>query len=696
MKYSNLQGTALLLLFFLYGTSAINAEPGSIKKGTSTGYPEENVIRIEYVTNGRSASEAVEIPLADISTSGNVRISTYINGAYEVVIHEIVRETSTEINGQLKHLTNEQSCLTLRIIIPYRGAKWKWFRGLDKSVQVVPGDIIFDTLSVRTVPPPDGAFNVTAHSDGGYGNPVGQGTMSFYPLCAVGIDDMGKALGIDMSLPVVYRLGADPSAGLIAEFDIATSPLTDKFPNRAFFKLCSFDFNPAWGMRAALKQYYSIYPEAFRKRVVNEGIWLPFTALRSIPGWDDFGIAYHETSWSSKDTKEGKKIPNIISDKGTGIMSFQYTEPWDVQLPVRIKTMEYNEIASGGLISREHRSYLDISAARDKNGLWQARRLETPWFSTGWAVSITTNCDPDLPGFNKYQYILKDEINPALKMDVDGIYFDSMEWNWHHDLNYREDHFPFTDYPLTFSGSVFKPAIWNFVSEFEFMKKISDEMHIQGKLAMGNGHGWNPFAAANLDLFGAELSWYSSDDHNTAALDFKRAISSQKPIVFLLNEGLNDKAFTEPPYNGYEIYFEKMLAYGFFPSFFSVDASNDPYWQDINKIENGRPFFKKYIPVIKQIASAGWEPVTYASCSSDTVRIERFGNRGNLFFTVRNNGNKFASAVVTIDMPGLGMAGGLSVYELLEEMPVKTKGNRIFLDIPSGRTKVIRLSLNSR
>ncbi len=79
------------------------------------------------------------------------------------------------------------------------------------------------------------------------------------------------------------------------------------------------------------------------------------------------------------------------------------------------------------------------------------------------------------------------------------------------------------------------------------MKKISDEMHIQGKLSMGNGHGWNPFAASNLDLFGAELSWYSSDDHNTEALDFKRAISFQKPIVFLLNEGLNDKAFTEPP-----------------------------------------------------------------------------------------------------------------------------------------------------
>ena len=122
------------------------------------------------------------------------------------------------------------------------------------------------------------------------------------------------------------------------------------------------------------------------------------------------------------------------------------------------------------------------------------------------------------------------------------------------------------------------------------------------------------FAAANLDLFGAELSWYSSDDHNTDALDFKRAISFQKPIVFLLNEGLNDTAFTKYPYIGYQVYFEKLLTYGFFPSFF--DASSNPYWQDKQKIENGRPFFKKYIPIIKKIAAAGWQPVTFARAGS--------------------------------------------------------------------------------
>jgi hypothetical protein len=682
----------LLLLFcLLLPESVMCGQEGNIQEEQISADSSGVRIRVSYLAAGKDLADAADIPLEETSVSGMNRISVYRSGSFRVEIQEINRGSFAEITGLVKHLSDEPSCGTFIITFPCRGTDWKWFHGLDKQQVLERGERIYDVHRVETVMPPDGAFNGSSLPEGGYGDPVGRGAMSYYPLCAVTIGSQGKALAVDMELPVVYRLGAVEGTGLVAEMDIATSPLTTKFPNSAFFRLYSFSFDPEWGMRAALKSYYAIQPEAFKKRVVSEGIWLPFTPLRSIPDWQDFGFAFHETSWGSKDTKDGQKIPNILSDRGTGVRSFQYTEPWDLQLPVRIKTMDYDEIVYGGLISREHRFYLDISTTWDKNGRWQIRRLETPWFRSGWAVSITTNCDPDLPGFNKYQYVLNDEINPSLKMDVDGIYFDSMEWNWHHDLNYREDHFAFSDYPLTFSMNVGRPAIWNFASEFKFMKKISDEMHLQGKLAMGNGHGWNPFAAANLDLFGAELSWYSTGDHNTESLDFKRAISFQKPIVFLLNEGLNDKAFTEPPYNGYEIYFEKMLSYGFFPSFFSVDASSDPYWQDMNKIENGRPFFRKYIPVIKKIASAGWEPVTYAHTESPEIRIERFGDTGEFFFTLRNNGEKYESVTLNLDLKRLGIPGRFEASELVDEMPVKTKGNRIFLDIPAGRTKVIQV-----
>ncbi len=649
-------------------------------------------VRIEYILPDKPLSQAIEIPVLKVISFLSTRITIYRDASFQFVLHEINRGKFTEINGELECLGKVASCLTLRICIPVKGEKWQWHYGLDKSTSMKTGIMYFDTISIATTIPPDGAFNGKTLSNGGYGDAIGRGTMSYYPLIALNLDGEGKGMGIDISVPMIYRLGASKEKGLIAEFDVATSPLTEKFPNRAFFKLCTFSFDSKWGMRSALEKYYSIYPESFKKRVVNEGIWLPFTPLRSIPQWEDFGFAFHETAWDNNDTKDGKEMSNILSDKETGVLSFQYTEPWDIQLPILKKIISYDTLVSDIMIPKEHREYIKNTATEDKNGQWQARRLETPWFSSGWAMSITTNCNPDISGYNRYQYVLQEEITPAIKLNVDGIYFDSMEWNWHHDLNYRDEHFKYTDYPLTFSQDVLKPAIWNFSSEFEFMKKISNEMHTQGKLAMGNGHGWNPFAAANLDLFGAELNWYSSDDHNVDALDFKRAISFQKPIVFLLNEGLNDKAFTDFPYKGYEVYFEKLLAYGFFPSFFSVDASNDPYWQDYKKIENGRPFFKKYIPVIKQIAGAGWEPVTGATCNIGSLRIERFGEFGNLFFTIRNNGNIEVQYAVSLDLKELKISGKFSASEIVNGMPLKVENNRLYSTIPAFRTQVIKIS----
>ncbi|ALJ06294.1 hypothetical protein APS56_14630 [Pseudalgibacter alginicilyticus] len=651
----------------------------------------EESIRVEYLEVGKDNSKYIRLTQQKVFMTEQSKITNFSNESYRVVISEIFRDDYTEVNGELEYLGEGSSCVTLRIIFPLSGEKWIWYRGFQDAEVMNKDSVYLDVKDISTILPPDGAFNINKSSNGGYGDPVGQGLMSFYPLAAISINNKGEGLGVDMALPLIYRLSAEKNKGLIAEFDFATSPLTDKFTNRAFFKLSRFNFKPDWGLRAALKTYYAIYSESFKKRVVNEGVWLPFTPLRSIKNWEDFGFSYHELSWSSFDEKDGEKIPSITSDKDTGVLSFQYTEPWDVQLPILTKEIDYDTLVSNTLIPKEHKNYLDNSATFDKNGLLQTRRLETPWFNSGWAVSITTNCDPDLEGVNRYQYVKQTEITPAIKMNVDGVYFDSMEWNWHHDLNYRKEHFKYTDYPLSFSKNVKRPAIWNFTSEFELMKKIAEEMHSQGKLVMGNGHGWNPFAASNLDLFGAELSWYSTGDHGTEALDFKRAISFQKPIVFLLNEGLNDKAFTDFPFKGYEIYFEKLLAYGFFPSFFSTDASSDPYWMDDKKVENGRPFFKKYIPIIKQISGAGWEPVTHAVSNLESIRIERFGTANNLYFTIRNNGNIDEKCSIILNQSELEIVDGFSALELINNQEITVKNNVLFIDIPANRTQVIKI-----
>ena len=75
-----------------------------------------------------------------------------------------------------------------------------------------------------------------------------------------------------------------------------------------------------------------------------------------------------------------------------------------------------------------------------------------------------------------------------------------------------------------------------------------------------------------------------------------------------------------------------------YPSFFSADASNNPYWKNPEAYNTGRPFFKKYIPLIQEINRQGWQPVTLARSSDPRVRIERFDRAGDdiVYFTVRN------------------------------------------------------------
>lgn len=316
-------------------------------------------------------------------------------------------------------------------------------------------------------------------------------------------------------------------------------------------------------------------------------------------------------------------------------------------------------------------------------------------------MSITTNVDPELPSPNRFEYVMQDEIEPAIKMNADGIYFDSMEWNWHHDLNYNRAHFPYADFLLTFSSSLEspRPAIWNYSSEYEMMNQVSREMHSAGKLTMGNGFGWTPFAAGILDLFGAEFSWFNAADYDSRILQFRRSISYQKPIVVLLNEGFSDDAFTKAPFDGYRVYFQRMLFYGFFPSFFSADASNDPYWADPKNYNQGRPYFKKYIPLIQKIAAAGWEPITHASSDSESLGIERFGRAGakTIYLTVLNKSEATLKTSIKVDYTALGLPRHMVVHELIDSEPIKSikvrrKSMEIPIEIPRNSTRLISIT----
>src|SRR5690606_23059559 len=103
---------------------------------------------------------------------------------------------------------------------------------------------------------------------------------------------------------------------------------------------------------------------------------------------------------------------------------------------------------------------------------------------------------------------------------------------------------------------------------------------------------------------------------------------AQKPYCFLMNTD-----FDRFPYELTERFMKRAVAYGFFPGFFSHNASEGHYFSRPALYERDRPLFKKYIPICTRLSQAGWMPITTVRPSDRRVVVERFGSD---LFTVYN------------------------------------------------------------
>jgi hypothetical protein len=119
-----------------------------------------------------------------------------------------------------------------------------------------------------------------------------------------------------MDHPAQYRLvyHAGTRQFFIA-YDFGLTKDTARFPSSADFRFVLYRFNPRWGFRAALQKYYDLFPQQFARRVTREGVWMPFTDIAKVPGFEDFGFGFQEGA------------SNVPFDDQHGIASFIYVEP---------------------------------------------------------------------------------------------------------------------------------------------------------------------------------------------------------------------------------------------------------------------------------------------------------------------------------------------------------------------------------
>jgi hypothetical protein len=153
-----------------------------------------------------------------------------------------------------------------------------------------------------------------------------------------------------------------------------------------------------------------------------------------------------------------------------------------------------------------------------------------------------------------------------------------------------------------------------------------------------------------LDVMGIEVNWLSSKGEwqpdSDETFNFRRTLSGKKPYLLLMNTDYD--RFTPPLV---EKYFQCCLFYAVFPGMFSANAADNPYWETPRWYNRDRPLFKKYLPLIKKLSAAGWEPIPYARSNTPSVTVERYGDH---LFTVQNRGQP-AEATISIDLKALNM-----------------------------------------
>ena len=518
----------------------------------------------------------------------------------------------------LSDRSGHDRAVTVLYVVPVEAAHGRW---LDDPRRTTPAEPGHEYLN---------AARFAAGSNG---------RLSRYPFGAVATADEGVALGIDTARPAFFRIGYNAGTEeLFLAYDIGLTP--EK--REARLRFCKFRFDPAGEFRSALARYYEIFPEHFRRRIARQGLWMPFARISAVKDWPDFGFRFkegtNETRW----------------DDEHDIVTFRYTEPmtWWMRMPEGMpRTMEAALAEAGRLATDKHdprAKALLTSGFHDDRGRYVARLLDTPWCDGAvWSINSAPTVAGETTDFkNKWNPSLRQKLyGPQAEADLDGEYVDSSEGYVTDELDFRRDHFATAQTPLTYSLTDHKVAVFRGLIAFEYVRAIAEDTHAMDKLMMANSTPIRLcWLAPLLDVMGSEINWNprgSWQPMSDADLLFRRVLCKGKPYCFLMNTD-----FDRLSHDRVEAYMKRCLAYGMFPGFFSHNASEGHYFTRPDLYERDRDLFKRYVPLCKAVAEAGWEPLTGARSDHPNVYVERFGEH---YLTVFNDTDRQQSATITLE-----------------------------------------------
>ncbi len=463
-----------------------------------------------------------------------------------------------------------------------------------------------------------------------------------YPLACVtdGDGNGGMGIAIPPDSPCIYRIEYAPATGtlnLTFRFGLSPLPRNPALKSRAPFRFVLFPVDGKWGFRDAVRRYYELFPQTFRRVAKLDGLWL-LGDLGKIPNPHHYAYGEHGEGNAELDALWGiytcpyvlvgqREFTTDATDYETAMAAFAALDP---------SLRSFYGPALKEIIENCFTQKTDgerFLLLRRRGG-----SLKGPAVAT-----FPMNPDPNLYAETDRRTVAGETLehiegifsrNPG----VDGIYVDSLS-SWGAYKNARREHFEFADLPLTHDGQG-RVVMDNALAHVEFLRALRKRLPSPDKVIFGNGiRKGRAWAGFSCDVLGVEAS--RSVHRDASHYAFFRTIARHKPFLLLYYYNYPQM---DLPREAVSEYIQSAVAFGIAPE-------TRPFGKER---ERDLDLYDTFIPVLRSLGQAGWEPVTHAAVDDAEVWLERFGTGPKgLFFTLYNPTKQAKRVAVDLDLQAL-------------------------------------------
>ncbi|RLG39177.1 MAG: hypothetical protein DRO01_05925, partial [Thermoproteota archaeon] len=579
----------------------------------------------------RGSAEWRPVPLALEGEGGGW---SEFSGELDGVAYRLGVQTAgnpATLSLEVENLDDRERALEVALAIPIDPRGWRLW--LDPRTEEPLGG----RARVRTV---------NSLVSGGY-LPI-----SMYPLAAASGEGVTLGLAVPLDEPRIHTFGHEPGVGFGAFFPVGLTGSGSRH-SRAELEVHLYACEGWEGMRGIIQRYYADHPGWF-----SPSVDLPLSELRE-PGRASrpFVQVHLQYPSAARWASEYREYAYVA----------QYILPWEYEPvtgvsveempPSYWETVSKVEELAGDASPEGIKARAALSSApRDESGFAiVASLLRGPsWRPGEWVPRIPMNADPDLPGYNVWNYTT-DLLSAALSnaeawgLEIDGIELDNfMGRSGAVDL--RREAIEALDGDLTYDPNTFRPAAHLSYASAEYLQALREWMDsaLPGGGLTGNfiAEGYPNFGLPYLDALPFECSPRGFNWGDVELLYRRFAAGSRAAIGVI----------TTPPAEQPGIlreFVDGLIFYGILPT----------VKEDMEVSEDEASLLREAAGVFLELHSAGWRPVTGASGEGGLL-VERFGDWPSLYLTIRNPGGEEVPLAVSVSRVLIPQTEGVRVSVL--------------------------------